>query len=91
MYKNRTDIGMTMKVMSKLEQARFAMSKWVAAFMPHFLQIIYSPRAFPTSPKRKETAYNDVIVILIPCVNGSPAKTPWGSSSGETKRVVRES
>ncbi len=91
LYRNATDIGMTMKVISKLEQARLAMSKWVAALTPHFLQIMYSPRAFPTSPKRKETAYSDVIVILILSAIDPLASPFWSASSGKTRELLGES
>jgi len=80
LYRKDTDIGMTIKVISKLEQARFAISKCVAALMPHFLQMTYIPRELPSSPTKNETAYNDVIIIFMLSVIVSLGKEPRRAS-----------
>lgn len=86
MYRNVTDMGMTIKVMSKLEKARFAISRLVAALIvPHFQHMMYTPREFPTSAARKEIAYSDVIMILMFSVIASGGIIPWIVSAGKKK------
>lgn len=88
MYRNVTDMGMTIKVMSKLEKARFAINKWVAALIPHFQHMIDTPREFPTTAARKEIAYSDVIMILMFSVVASAGVIPWIVPTGE-KSICR--
>ena len=89
MYRNVTDMGMTIKVMSKLEKARFAISRLVAALIvPHFQHMTYTPREFPTSAARKEIAYSDVIMILMFSVIASAGIIPWIVSAGK-KSICR--